>query len=125
MQLTDLSFKVLITFIAVAILGIEIYNKIYTARKNFKAQQDERSKPVRDLEARLNQYDQFFQNDKFRLEALERRLDAIDVEMKGNKHENSIMMKMLLALTRHAIDGNNIEGLKRMSQEVQDYLTER
>lgn len=118
MQLTDLSFKILITVIAVAILIIEIYNKVYTARKNFKADQTERNKPIRDLEERLNRYEEYFLKDKVRLEDLENR-------MKNNEHENRIILKMLLALTRHAIDGNNIEGLKAMRDDVQSYLIDK
>jgi len=47
-------------------------------------------------------------------------------EMKSNMKESiNVIIKSLLALTAHAIDGNNTAELKKASGELKDYLIER
>lgn len=38
---------------------------------------------------------------------------------------NQVTQRALLALLAHGIDGNEIEGMKKAKQDLQDYLTSR
>ena len=55
----------------------------------------------------------------------EKRIHKLEDASGANVVENRLMMRMQLALVRHAIDGNNIEGLRDMREEVQDYLVNK
>lgn len=47
--------------------------------------------------------------------------ELFDEREKGNK----IMLQSLLALMRHAIDGNNVDTLKNAARELDDYLVKK
>lgn len=57
-------------------------------------------------------------NDNKRLKALE---DAQDEQEKTNR----VLMRALLALVNHGIDGNGIEGLKKTRDELTNHLCEK
>lgn len=57
---------------------------------------------------RLDKHDQLLNNDDNRLKALER--------------SSTITMKALLALLQHGIDGNDIDGMKKVKHELEEYL---
>lgn len=57
---------------------------------------------------RLDKHDQLLNNDDNRLKALEK--------------SSTITMKALLALLQHGIDGNDIEGMKKVKRELEEYL---
>ena len=79
--------------------------------KNQNARIDMHEERLCMIEERIKKHDQLFVNDKG-------RLDAMD---EGNK----VTQKALLALLSHAIDGNNIEPLKKAKEDLQEYLIER
>lgn len=54
-----------------------------------------------------------------------KRIEKLEAAAGTNVVENRLMMKMQLALVRHAIDGNNIEGLRDMREQVQSYLIDK
>ena len=64
-----------------------------------------------DLKTQFRDYDDFFKNDKGRIEDIE----------EGNK----VTQKALLALLSHARDGNNIEQLAKAETELTQYLIDR
>lgn len=55
----------------------------------------------------------------------EKRIAKLEAAAGTNVVENRLMMRMQLALVRHAIDGNNVEGLRDMREEVQNYLVNK
>lgn len=61
-----------------------------------------------EYKALLEQYEIRFSNDL-------RRLDKIE-------ESNKLTQRALLALTRHAESGNNVEELKKVSEELKDYI---
>lgn len=67
------------------------------------------------LEQRLNRHDELFTNDN-------RRLQRIAENQQDQEHQNRLMLKGMLALFDHAIDGNHIESLKAAQEETKDYL---
>ena len=59
----------------------------------------------------LKRHDSMLDNDNRRLNELER--------------SSNLTMKALLALLKHGIDGNDVEGMKKVKDEIEDYLIER
>lgn len=59
----------------------------------------------------LKKHDAMLSNDNNRLRNLE--------------EGTNITLKALLVLIRHGIDGNDVEGMKRVRDELQGYLIER
>lgn len=59
----------------------------------------------------LKKHDALLDNDNRRLKSIE----------DGNK----IIQKALLALLQHGIDGNDIDGMKKVKTELEEYLIDR
>lgn len=70
--------------------------------------QDER---ITQIEQKLADYDRYLDSDKRRIEALEQSI--------------SLNMKCQFALLSHAINGNDIDKLKTVQDEMQHYLAEK
>lgn len=72
-------------------------------------------KPNDSQNARLDKHDELLDNDNRRLKILEDwKAEKIDSE--------KIIMKSMLALMTHAIDGNHVEELKQARDDLQSYL---
>ena len=67
--------------------------------------QDER---ITRLEGRCDKYDQYFENDKTRLDHIE----------EGSR----VTQRAILALLRHGIDGNDVDALRAAETELHDFL---
>ena len=75
-------------------------------------------KPTDTRDETLNIHSQQLDNDNKRLKELE--------EWKKQSDEwQKVMMKSMLALLSHSIDGNNTDGLKQAKNELQEYLIRR
>lgn len=89
--------------------------KLITAIKKPETKQDEKiaalEKRVGELETKIKDHETFFKNDSTALENLQ---DGMKILLQGN-----------LALMSHAINGNDIEGLKKEQEKLQQYLLER
>lgn len=67
---------------------------------------------------------------KRRIEVLERKTDEdfkqkfdnIDNEIGNLKESNKVLIGGMLALLKHSIDGNNVDGLKDSEKELTEYL---
>ena len=59
----------------------------------------------------LKKHDAMLDNDNKRLNNLEK--------------SGTITMKALLALLRHGIDGNDVESMKKVKSELEQYLIDR
>lgn len=59
----------------------------------------------------LKKHDALLDNDNKRLNALEK--------------SSNLTMKALLALLQHGIDGNDVEGMRKVKKELEDYLIDR
>ena len=68
-------------------------------------------KRLGDLEDAVEKHVEYFGNDK-------KRLDGIE---EGNR----VTQRALLALLSHGIDGNDVEGLKKAKNELQQYLIDK
>lgn len=78
-----------------------------------KAKQPEESqnKRIENLEKKVERFEQLFDNDNKRLIELE----------KGNR----IMQQSMLALLSHAINGDDVDGLKKAKDNLQTYLIDK
>ncbi len=85
--------------------------KIINARKVLHAPGAEQDRRIKALEERCDRYDQYFSSDKQRLNDLEQSL--------------SVLMQGTFALLSHAINGNDVEVLRKTQREMLDYLTKR
>lgn len=85
-----------------------IISVIVTKVKSPNVRQDER---ITFLETRTDQIEKHLDNDNKRLQEIE----------KGNR----ITQQSILALMRHAIDGNNIDQLREAESNMQEYLIQK
>lgn len=64
-----------------------------------------------ELEKKVDEYEEYFEND--------------DARLKNIENGNRIVQRALLALLSHGIDGNDIDGMKKAKDDLQHYLIER
>ena len=105
------SMQTAITIMTVLNLAWTIGNitsVIVTKVKSPNVRQDER---ITSLETRTDQIEKHLDNDNKRLQEIE----------KGNR----ITQQSILALMRHAIDGNNIDQLREAESNMQEYLIQK
>jgi hypothetical protein len=75
-------------------------------------------KPDDNRDELLKKHDELLDSDNKRLKELER-------EQAEMKEAQSVLMKSILALMSHAIDGNHLEELKLARDDMKDYLLRR
>lgn len=75
-------------------------------------------KPDDDRDDRLKRHDEMLDSDNKRLKELER-------EQAEMKEAQQVLMKSILALMSHSIDGNHQEELKLAMDDMQNYLLRR
>lgn len=75
-------------------------------------------KPDTDRDEKLKGHAEMLDNDNKRIKELEK-------EQKEMKEAQQVLMKSMLALMSHAIDGNHQEELKLARDDMQDYLLRR
>lgn len=90
---------------------INTFDKLIRAGKAMNAPNVEQDKRLDALEARCDKYDRFFDSDKQRLNDLEQSL--------------SVLMQSQFALMGHAINGNDVDKLKKAQNDMLEYLTKR
>jgi hypothetical protein len=105
--------------LAVALSAFNLWDKIDAKKKALKEPTKAMENRIAVLERTVNyemverfkQYDSHFDRDLRRLESIE----------EGNR----VTQKVLLALVSHALDGNDIEGLKDAKKDMEQYLINR
>lgn len=75
-------------------------------------------KPDNDRDDRLKKHEELLDSDDKRLKELEK-------EQAEMKEAQSVLMKSILALMSHAIDGNHLEELEKARNDMQEYLLRR
>ncbi|MBQ9041599.1 MAG: hypothetical protein IJ111_02160 [Eggerthellaceae bacterium] len=74
-------------------------------------------KPTIENAKTLEEFESFLANDK-------RKIRCLEEQAEETSKQNKLMMKALLALLRHEINGNNYDKLAVISDEMNDYLIE-
>lgn len=91
---------------------------VISAIKKLKEPEDAQNKEIKDLKnevieikAQLKVHDEYFGNDNKRLSSIE----------EGNR----VTQRALLALMSHAINGNDVEKLKKAENDLKEYLIKK
>ena len=112
----------LVGVLGLALTILNVIDRVVSFKKMAKAPFEEQNiringleSKISDIELRLKRHDEFFTNDKTRLDSIE----------KEAKQVNTIMIKSLQALTEHALNGSNAEQLHECSKEMNEYLLNR
>lgn len=118
MKIEELSWSTVLIVIGAIILACTIYNTIYSALKNWREARKRKNQPVDDLNTKVAEnatkikaHDQMLENDK-------KQLDEMGEQQR-------IMMRALMAILSHEINGNSTENLKKSLAEINDFLIGR
>ena len=110
-QIQALSFEQLVGTVAVVLLLVGVYNTIMSAIKNAREEKRLREQPVNTLEHTVDDHTKKLQNDHERITQLE--------------ESNRIIMRALMAVMSHEVNGNSTEKLQTSMDEIQKFLIER
>ena len=105
------SMQTAITIMTVLNLAWTIGNIISVIVTKVKSPNVRQHESITSLETRTDQIEKHLDNDNKRLQEIE----------KGNR----ITQQSILALMRHAIDGNNIDQLREAESNMQEYLIQK
>ena len=97
--------------LALVLSAFNLWDKLDAKKKALKAPTEAMMSRLESVEKKLEQYDDYFRRDLRRIEILE----------EGNR----VTQKALLALMSHAIDGNDIERLRKAKDDLNEYLINR
>ena len=111
MQIQALSFEQLIGTVAVILLLVGVYNTIMSAIKTAREEKRLKEQPVNTLEHTVEDHTKKLQNDNERITQLE--------------ESNRIIMRALMAVMSHEVNGNSTEKLQKSMDEIQQFLIER
>lgn len=108
MQIQTLTFEQLVGTAAVILLLVGIYNTVMTAIKTQRDEKKRRDQPVSNLEQLVQGHDEKLAKDHERLSDLE--------------ESNRILMRAMMALMSHELNGNSNDKLQASYEEIQQYL---
>ena len=111
MQIQALSFEQLIGTAAVILLLVGIYNTIMGAIKTAREEKRLKEQPVNTLENTVEKKKKKLKNDHERITQLE--------------ESNRIIMRALMAVMSHEVNGNSKEKLQNSMNEIQEFLIGR
>ena len=111
MQIQALSFEQLVGTVAVVLLLVGVYNTIMSAIKTAREEKRLREQPVNTLESTVEDHTEKLKNDHERITQLE--------------ESNRIIMRALMAVMSHEVNGNSTEKLQKSMDEIQQFLIER
>lgn len=96
---------------AVALVLIGAYNTIMGAVKTHREEKKRKDAPVNNLEEQVKEHEDKLKRDHERLNELE--------------NGNRIMMRAMMAMLSHEINGNSDDKLKASLDEIQKFLIEK
>lgn len=106
-----LTYSQLVGFIAVGLIFIEIFNAVMKAINTWRDEKRRKNKPVDTLEQKVDEHEEKLSRDHKRLNDLE----------DGNR----IMMRAMMAILSHEINGNSVDKLTAAMDEIHNYLVNR
>ena len=109
--MATVTFEQLVGLMAVALVLIGAYNTIMSAIKTHREEKRRKDAPVNTLEEQVKEHEGKLKRDHERLTDLE--------------DSNRIIMRALMALMSHEINGNSDDKLKASYDEIQKYLIEK
>lgn len=106
-----ITFEQLVALAAIVLILVGAYNTIMSAIKTYREEKRRKDAPVSDLETQVKKHEERLGRDHMRLNDLE--------------ESNRIIMRALMAMLSHEINGNSDEKLKASFDEMQKYLIEK
>lgn len=97
--------------LAVALSAFNLWDKLDAKKKALKAPTEALVARIEAVEKKMEGYDDHFSKDLRRIETLE----------EGNR----ITQRALLALMAHALDGNDVDSLRKAKDDLTQYLIDR
>ena len=110
-SLETLTFSQVVGGMVVILILVYIYNTVMAAVKTHREERLRKTQPVNSMEAIIREHEEKLKRDYERLNELE----------SGNR----IMMRAMMAMLSHEINGNSDDKLKLSYDEIQKYLIER
>lgn len=107
----NITFEQLVGLMAVALVLIGAYNTIMGAVKTHREEKKRKDAPVNNLEEQVKEHEDKLKRDHERLNELE--------------NGNRIMMRAMMAMLSHEINGNSDDKLKASLDEIQKFLIEK
>ena len=107
----NITFGQLVGLAAVVLVLVAAYNTVMTAVKNYREEKARKDKPVSTLETKVNDHEERLDRDHKRLNDLE--------------ESNRIIMRALMAMLSHEINGNSDDKLRASFDEMQQFLIDR
>ena len=115
MSIQDVSWGMIVGAVALVLVIVAAYNAIMTAVKNHREEAKRKRAPVEALENRadttaamLKSHEEMLKSDRERLSALE--------------EQQRIMLRALMAMLSHEVNGNSVDKLRASVAEIQDFL---
>ena len=109
--MSDITFGQLAGLAALVLVLVGAYNTIMNAVKNYREEKSRKDKPVSSLETKVNDH--------------EERLGRDDRRINDLEESNRIIMRALMAMLSHEINGNSDEKLRASYDEIQQFLIDR
>ena len=109
--MSDITFGQLAGLAALVLVLVGAYNTIMSAVKNYREEKSRKDRPVSSLEAKVNDH--------------EERLGGNDRRINDLEESNRIIMRALMAMLSHEINGNSDEKLRASYDEIQQFLIDR
>ena len=106
-----LTFTNLAIALAVVLVLMDMYLKVMSAIKAYREEKHRRNHPVSSLENKMEEHEQKLKKDYERINSLE----------EGNR----IMMRAMMAMLSHEINGNSVDKLAESMDEIEEYLLNR
>lgn len=107
----NITFGQLAGLAALVLVLVGAYNTIMNAVKNIREEKKRKDQPVNTLEEQVRKHEEKLKNDHERLTDLE--------------SSNRIIMRALMAMLSHEINGNSDDKLAASFDEIQKYLIEK
>ena len=111
MQLKDITPDSLFLAFLVVLALLGAYTTIMNAVKTYREEKQRKDAPVNTMEQQVRNHDEQLQREHERIEDLE--------------ESNRIIMRALMALLSHEINGNSDDRLRASFDEIQAYLIDR
>ena len=97
--------------LALALSAFNLWDKLDAKKKALKAPTEAVIARLEAVEKKQEQHDEYFSRDLKRIESIE----------EGNR----VTQKALLALMSHALDGHDVERLRKAKDDLNEYLINR
>ena len=107
----NITFGQLAGLAALVLVLVGAYNTIMSAVKNYREEKSRKDRPVNTLETKVNEHEDKLKADRERLDELE--------------NSNRIIMRALMAMLSHEINGNSDDKLRSSYDEIQQFLIDR